>query len=79
MEERYQRTKKTWGIKKKQGITPQTIYMLVYKNAIANGLQTTQKLPIKNVEQFDEMIRHNDNPMNNNFWHLFTQLISQFA
>ena len=67
------------GTSKKQKITPQTIHMLVYKNAIANGLQTTQKLPIKNVEQFDEMIRHNDNPMNNNFWHLFTQLISQLA
>ena len=53
--------------------------MLVYKNAIANGLRTTQKLPIQNVEQFDDMIRHNNNPMNNNFWHLFTQLVSQLA
>ena len=53
--------------------------MLVYKNAIANGLRTTQKLPIQNVKQFDDMIKHNDNPMNNNFWHLFTQLISQLA
>ena len=25
------------------------------------------------------MIKHNDNPMNNNFWYLFAQLISQFA
>ena len=25
------------------------------------------------------MIKHNDNPMNNNFWHFFTQLISQLA
>ena len=25
------------------------------------------------------MIKHNDNLMNNNFWHLFTQLISQLA
>ena len=25
------------------------------------------------------MIKHNDNPMNNNFWHLFIQLISQLA
>ena len=25
------------------------------------------------------MIKHNDNPMNNNFWYLFTQLISQLA
>ena len=58
---------------------PQTIYILVYKNAIANELRTTQKLPIQNVEQFDNMIKHNDNPMNNNFWHLFTQLISQLA
>ena len=33
----------------------------------------------KNVEQFDDMIKHNNNPMNNNFWHLFTQLISQLA
>ena len=53
--------------------------MLVYKNAIANGLRTTQKLPIQNVEQFDDMIKHNNNPMNNNFWYLFTQLISQLA
>ena len=53
--------------------------MLVYKNAIANGLRITQKLPIQNVEQFDDMIKHNDNPMNNNFWHLFTKLISQLA
>ena len=60
-------------------MTPQAIYMLVYKNAIANGLRTTQKLPIKNIEQFDDMTKHNDNPMNNNFWHLFKQLISQFA
>ena len=60
-------------------MTPQTIHMLVYKNAIANGLRTTQKNLIKNVEQFDDMIKHNDNSMNNNFWHLFKQLISQFA
>ena len=57
---------------KKQGMTPQTIHILVYKNAIANGLRITQKLPIQNVEQFDDMIKHNDNSMNNNFWHLFT-------
>ena len=25
------------------------------------------------------MIKHNNNPMNNNFWHLFTQLISQLT
>ena len=67
------------GAIKKQGMTPQTIYILVYKNAIANGLRTIQKLPIQNVEQFDEMIKHNDNPMNNNFWYLFSQLISQLA
>ena len=60
-------------------MTPQTVYMLVYKNAIANKLRTTQKLPIQNVKQFDDMIKHNDNPMNNNFWHLFTQLISQLT
>ena len=60
-------------------MTPQTIHILVYKNAIANGLRITQKLPIQNVEQFDDMIKHNNNPMNNNFWHLFTQLISQLA
>ena len=64
---------------KKQGMTPQTIHMLVYKNAIANGLRTTQELPMQDVEQFDDMIRHNNNPMNNNFWHLFIQLISQLA
>ena len=58
-------------------MTPQTIHMLVYKNAIANGLRTTQKLPIQYFEQFE--IKYNDNPMNNNFWHLFTQLISQLA
>ena len=58
---------------------PQTIHILTYKNAIASGLRTTQKLPIQNVEQFDNMVKYNDNPMNNNFWHLFTQLISQFA
>ena len=51
---------------------PQTIHILVYKNAIANGLRITQKLPIQNVEQINDMIKHNDNPMNNNFWHLFT-------
>ena len=51
---------------------PQAIYILIYKNAIANGLRITLKLPIQNVEQFDEMIKHNNNPMNNNFWHLFT-------
>ena len=68
-----------FGAKKKQGMTPQTIYILIYKKAIANGLRITQKLPIQNVEQFDDMIKHNDNPMNNNFWHLFTQLISQLA
>ena len=53
--------------------------MLAYKNAIANGLRTTQKLPIQNIEQFDNTIKQNDNPMNNNFWHLFAKLISQFA
>ena len=66
-------------ILKKQKKIPQTIHILVYKNAIANKLRATQKLPIKNVEQFDDMIKHNDNPMNNSFWHLFKQLISQFA
>ena len=60
-------------------MTPQTIHMLVYKNVIANALRTTQKLPIQNVEQFDDMIKYNDNLMNNNFWHLFTQLISQLT
>ena len=30
-------------------------------------------------ESLDDMIRHNDNPMNSNFWQLFTQLISQLA
>ena len=60
-------------------MTPQTIYMLVYKNAIANKLRTIQKLPIQNVKQFDDMIKYNNNPMNNNLWHLFTQLISQLA
>ena len=67
------------GTSKKQKITPQTIHILVCKNAIANGLRLTQKLPIKNVKQFDDMIKYNDNPMNNNFWYLFKQLISQFA
>ena len=33
-----------FGTKKKQKIIPQTIYMLVYKNAIANGLRITQKI-----------------------------------
>ena len=56
----------------KQKMIPQTVYMLAYKNAIANGLRITQELPIQNVGQFDDMIRHNDNPMNNNFWYLFT-------
>ena len=65
--------------KKKQGMTPQTINILIYKNAIANGLRTTQKLPIQNVEQFDDMIKYNNNSMNSNFWHFFTQLISQLA
>ena len=60
---------------KKQRMTPQTIHILVYKNAIANGLRTTQKLPIHDVEQFDDMIKYNNNPLNNNIWHLFTQLI----
>ena len=60
-------------------MTLQTVHMLTYKNAIANGSRTTQKLPIKNVKQFDDMIKHNDNPMNNNFWYLFTQLISQLT
>ena len=67
------------GTTKKQGMTPQTVHMLIYKNAIANGLRITQKLPIQNVEHFDDMVKHNDSPMNSNFWHLFTQLISQFA
>ena len=48
-------------------MTPQTVHMLVYKNAIVNGLRTTQELPIQDVEQFDDMIKHNDNPMNNIF------------
>ena len=62
---------------KKQKMTPQTIHILAYKNAIASGLRITQKLPIQDVEQFDDMIKYNDNLMNNNFGHLFTQLISQ--
>ena len=66
------------GAIKKQRMTRQTVYMLAYKNAVANELRTTEKLPIQNVEQFDDMIKYNDNPMNSNFWYLFTQLISQF-
>ena len=58
---------------------PQTIYILICKNAIANKLRTIQKLPIQNVKQFDDMIKYNDNSINNNFWYLFTQLISQLA
>ena len=64
---------------KKQKMTPQAVYILVYKNAIANGLRITQKLPLQNVKQFDDMIKHNDKSMNNNFSHLFTQFISQLA
>ena len=60
-------------------MTPQIIYTLVYINAIANGLRTIQKLPLQNVKQFDDMIKYNNNPMNNNFWYLFTQLISQLV
>ena len=62
---------------KKQKLIPQTIHILVYKNAIANGLRTTKKLPLKNVKQFDKMIKYNHNLMKNNFWFLFNQLISQ--
>ena len=58
---------------------PQTVHMLIYKIAIANGLRITQKLPIQNVEKFDDMIRYNDKPMNNNFRYLFTQLITQLT
>ena len=43
------------------------IHILVYKNAIANELRITQKFQLQNVEQFDDMIKHKDNPMNNNF------------
>ena len=52
---------------------------MVYKNAIANGLRITQKLPIQNIKQFDHMIKYNDNSMNNHFLYLFTQLISQLT
>ena len=48
-------------------MTPQTVYILVYKNAFANALRITQKLLIQNVKQFDDMIKHNNNPINNNF------------
>ena len=68
-----------FGAKKNQRIIPQTIHILIYKNAIANGLRTTQKLSIQNIKPFDNMIKHNDNPMNHNFWHLVTQLISQLV
>ena len=64
---------------KKQKMIPQTIYILVYKNTIANGLCTTQKLTIQNVEQFDDIIKHKNNPINNNFWYLFTQFSSQLT
>ena len=77
MGKKHQRTNKPWG--KKERMIPQTVYILIYKNAIANGLRTIQKLSIQNVEQFDDKIKYNYNPMNNNFWHLFTQLISQLA
>ena len=60
-------------------MTPQTIHILIYKNAIANVLRITQKLPLENVEQFEEMIKHNHNLINNNFWFLFSQLISQLT
>ena len=35
------------GVIKKQKMTPQTIYMLANKNAIANGLRTTQNYQYK--------------------------------
>ena len=38
-----------------------------------------QKLPIKNIEQLDEMIKKYANPIKNNFCYLFTQLVSQLA
>ena len=34
------------GTIKKLNMIPQTIYMLVYKNAIAKKLRTIQKLPL---------------------------------
>ena len=48
-------------ITKNQKLTPQTIYILVYKNAIANGLNATQKLLLNDVKQVDEMIKYNHN------------------
>ena len=56
MEKRYQRTSKPWGKKTKNDTTNNPY--AAYKNAIANGLRTTQELPIQDVEQFDDMIRH---------------------
>ena len=53
--------------------------MLAYKNAIVNELKSTQKLPLADVEQFDGMIKNDKDPMNSNFWYLFTKIISQFA
>ena len=66
-----------FGTIKNQKMISQAVHILVYKNAIANGLRITHKLPLQNVKQFDDMIKHNDDPMNNNFWHIFIQLISQ--
>ena len=57
----------TPGNIKKQKMSPQAVYILVYRNAIANEFKLTQKLPLANVEQFDQMIKDNKNPMNSNF------------
>ena len=52
---------------KKQKMSPQTVHMLAYRNAIVNELKSTQKLPLANVEQFDGMIKNDKDPMNRNF------------
>ena len=64
---------------KKQKMIPQTVHMLAYKNVIANGLKTIQKLPFEYVKQFNEMIKQNNNFMNNNLWFLFKQLVFQIV
>ena len=59
-------------------MTSQTIHMLVYKTRLQINYGQYKNYQYKMLNNLTTC-SNNDYPMNNNFWHLFTQLISQLA
>ena len=56
-----------WDIEKTRNDTTSSLYAGILKRD-CKWVTNNVKITIKNLEQFDDMIRHHHNSMNNNFW-----------